>query len=64
MKIGPVGAELFHVDGGTDVQTDRYDEAYNRYSYLCEGASKTEKKLLIFIIIQCRQYEARACKCI
>jgi hypothetical protein len=22
MKIGPVGAELFHVDGRTDAQTD------------------------------------------
>ena len=32
MKIRPVGAELFHADG----QTDRHDEANNRFSQLCE----------------------------
>jgi len=32
MKIRPVGAELFHVDG----QTDRHDEANSCFSELCE----------------------------
>jgi len=27
-KIRPVGAELFHVDGQTDVWTDRHDELF------------------------------------
>ena len=27
MKIRPVGAELYHADGQTDRQTDRYEEA-------------------------------------
>jgi hypothetical protein len=31
MKIRPVGAELFHADGRTDGQTDRYDDASNRF---------------------------------
>jgi hypothetical protein len=31
MKILPVGAELFHVDG----QRDGYDEAKNRFSQFC-----------------------------
>ena len=34
MKIGPVGAELFHVDG----QTNIYDEADSRFSKFCETA--------------------------
>jgi len=44
MKILPVGAELFHVDGRTDVQkdtdrqTDRHDEANSRFSKFCESA--------------------------
>jgi hypothetical protein len=32
MKIRPVGAELFHVDG----QTDGRDEGTSRLSQLCE----------------------------
>jgi len=32
MKISPVGAELFHADG----QTDIYDEANSRFSKFCE----------------------------
>jgi len=31
MKIRPVGAELFLADGRTDRQTDRHDEASNRF---------------------------------
>ena len=34
MKIRPVGVELFHEDG----QTDRHDEATNRFSQFCERA--------------------------
>ena len=43
MKILPVGAELFHVDGrtdgqkDTDRQTDRHDEANTRFSQFSEG---------------------------
>jgi hypothetical protein len=33
MKIGPLGAELFHADRQT-----RYDEANNRVSRCCERA--------------------------
>ena len=36
MKIRPVGAELFHVDG----RTDRHDEANSRFSWFFERASK------------------------
>jgi len=38
MKIRPVGAELFHVDGRADGKTDRHDEATSRFSQLCEFA--------------------------
>jgi hypothetical protein len=40
MKIRPVGAELFHADGRTDVQTDTHthDEANSRISQFCERA--------------------------
>jgi len=34
MKIRPVGAELFHVEGWTD----RHDEANTRFSQFCECA--------------------------
>ena len=34
MKIRPVVAELFHVDG----QTDRHDEANIRFSQFCKRA--------------------------
>jgi len=33
-KILPVGACLFHADG----RIDRYEEADNRFSQICEGA--------------------------
>jgi hypothetical protein len=36
MKIRPLGAELFHVDG----HTDRYGEANSRFSQFCERAKK------------------------
>ena len=29
-------AELFHADGQTDRQTDRHDDANNRFSKFCE----------------------------
>jgi hypothetical protein len=38
MKIGPMGAELFYVDGRTDGQTDKHDEANTRFSEFCERA--------------------------
>ena len=31
MKIGPLGAELFHAGGRTDGRTDGQDEANNRF---------------------------------
>jgi len=34
MKICPLGAELFHVDG----RTDRHDGTSNRLSQFCENA--------------------------
>ena len=36
MKIRPVGAELFRVDGRTDIPGERHDEANNRCSQFCE----------------------------
>jgi hypothetical protein len=36
MKIRPVGAELFHTDGRTDIQTDIHDEANCRFSQFRE----------------------------
>jgi hypothetical protein len=42
MKISPVEIELFHADGWaggrTKQQTDRDDEANNRFSQFCERA--------------------------
>jgi len=42
MKIRPIGAELFHanrrVDGQTDRQTDRHDEANSLVTQFCERA--------------------------
>jgi len=37
-EASPLGAELFHVDGRTDGQTDRHDEANSRFSQFCEIA--------------------------
>jgi hypothetical protein len=36
MKIRTVGAELFYAEG----QTDRYDEANNRFSQFCKRVKK------------------------
>jgi len=36
IKIGLVGAELFHADG----QTNRHDEANSRFSQFCERTQK------------------------
>jgi hypothetical protein len=36
MEVCPVGAELFHVDGPTDGQTDRHDEANIHFSQFSE----------------------------
>ena len=38
MNIRPVGAELYHTDGRTDGQTDRHDDANNRFSQFCGRA--------------------------
>jgi hypothetical protein len=44
MKIRPVGVELFpaegHMDGRTDRQAGRHDEANSRFSQLCETGPK------------------------
>jgi hypothetical protein len=44
MKIPPppVGAELFHVDGRRDGQTDRHNEASSRLSQFCDKRLKPE----------------------
>ena len=34
MKINPVGAKLFHVDG----QTDRHEQANSNFLQFCESA--------------------------
>jgi hypothetical protein len=34
MKIRPVGAEVFYVDG----QTDGFDKPNSRFSQVCKGA--------------------------
>jgi hypothetical protein len=39
IKIRPVGAELFHVDG----RRDKHDEANSRFSQFCERALKGQK---------------------
>jgi len=41
MKIRPVGAELFHVDGGTD----RHDEANNRFFPFAKAPKMGIKKI-------------------
>ena len=38
MKIRPMGAELFHVDGQTDGRAGRYYEANSRFSQFRELA--------------------------
>ena len=40
-----MGTELFHVDGQTDGQTDRHDEANSRFPQFCER----EQKLFIYL---------------
>ena len=47
MKIRQVQAELLHTDGQTDRQTERYDEANDRFS-LFPNAPKNRIKLLFF----------------
>jgi hypothetical protein len=42
MKIRPVGAELYRVDGWTDGRTDRHNEANSRFWQLCDKRLKTE----------------------
>ena len=37
IKIRQMGAELFHADGRTDRETDKY-EAKSRFSQFCERA--------------------------
>jgi hypothetical protein len=36
MKILPVGANLFHMDGQTHKQTDTHDETNSRLSQVCD----------------------------
>jgi hypothetical protein len=38
MKIRQVEAHLFHMDKGTDRQTNRHDEAKSRLSEFCKRA--------------------------
>ena len=46
VKFRPVGAELFHTDGRTDRQTDKYGEANSRSSQFCKRAQKELKRLI------------------
>jgi len=41
-KIGPVAAELFYVDGRTDRQGDRHDEAKVRVRHFANAPIKLE----------------------
>ena len=34
----PLGVELFHTKGQTDIRVDRHEEANNRFSQFCEHA--------------------------
>jgi len=43
MKISPLGAELFHVDG----RIERHDEANNRFLQICVRAEEREMHLCI-----------------
>jgi hypothetical protein len=45
-------ADLFHADGRTDRQTDRYDEANSLFSQFCELA---EKRKVLQLIMSIRQ---------
>ena len=36
MKIRAVGAELFHADGWTKIQTERHAKANSRFSHFCD----------------------------
>jgi hypothetical protein len=57
MKICPVGAELFHVEGQMDEQTDRHEEINNHFSQFCQRAwqpTTTENqnhKFVLFLIV-------------
>jgi hypothetical protein len=46
MKILPVGAELLHADGRTEIQTDRYDDTNSRFSQFCEGVLRPLQQFL------------------
>lgn len=43
MKIRPVGAELLHSDGRTNIRTDRHEKANNAFRNF-GSASKTHDK--------------------
>jgi hypothetical protein len=49
-KIRPVGTELLHVDGQTDRQTDRHDEANSRFPQFCERGQKLFICLFIYLL--------------
>jgi len=38
MKIRPVGAKMFHVDGQAHRRTDIHDNANSHFSQFCESA--------------------------
>jgi hypothetical protein len=46
MKIRPVGAQIFHVDGRKDRRTDgrrdRYDDVNSQFSQFCERAYNSQ----------------------
>ena len=43
MKIRPVGAELYNLEG----RADRHDEANSRFSRFCKSLKQLQKKKLV-----------------
>jgi len=59
LKIRALGQELFHAEGQTDRQADRYDEANSRFSQFCGTRLKTLSSsgpqiLLSMYLLKCR----------
>ena len=55
MKICPVEAELFREDGHTGTQTDRQDEANNRFSQISQNTPKKSHNIFTSV---CNKREA------
>jgi hypothetical protein len=58
MKIRPVGAELLHSDGRTNIRTDRHEKANNAFRNFGSENKKHNKKnpakeFYVFVILNC-----------